>query len=345
MMSTSQKLLGQKASQWLLKRLVYEQFVAGETREEIRAAVEQMQKIHVGPLLAAPMEDDIDVFRPDADKICDTNLEAMVKGMEMARELDSQFPMTQLRISALMPGNFCAYLSQRCPEPSRTPDVIEALASALTGKPLDVEKVFGSGFSEPMRHHLEQGIARVTKVCQKTREILERDAQFAESQGIGFGVKLVRGAYMHKEKKVAASLAYPDPVQDSYDDTSRAYDAAVTSVLNKIAVKPRQYRVIVASHNESSILAAVKGIQQLGIDPCGGSVFFGQLLGMSDHVSCNLALNGFLARKSLPYGSLEDTLPYLSRRAQENSAVFHGVRRERSLLRSELRHRLRPGAA
>ena len=93
---------------------------------------------------------------------------------------------------------------------------------------------------------------------QSTRETLEKDLQFTDNHGIGFGAKMVRGAYMVKERLLSLRSGYSDPIHDTYDATSAAYDAAVTSLLNKIASRPRGYRMIVASHNEQSALSAVK---------------------------------------------------------------------------------------
>ncbi|KAJ3608045.1 hypothetical protein NHX12_025095 [Muraenolepis orangiensis] len=116
-------------------------------------------------------------------------------------------------------------------------------------------------------------------------------------------------------------------------------------LLELISQNPQRYRVIIATHNEESVCRTVQRIQELGINKDGGSVCFGQLLGMCDHVSLTLAGQGYAVYKSVPYGSVEDTLPYLVRRAQENHTVLQGIRKERDLLRLELRRRMRGGAA
>ena len=94
--------------------------------------------------------------------------------------------------------------------------------------------------------------------AQSTRETLERDLRFAESNGIGFAAKMVRGAYMYKERLLSTKSGHSDPIHATYDATSAAYDAAVALLLNKMAARPRTYRMIVASHNERSTLSAVK---------------------------------------------------------------------------------------
>ncbi|XP_070182204.1 hydroxyproline dehydrogenase-like [Littorina saxatilis] len=141
LMSTSQRVLRKTASDWLMKKTVYGQFVAGETTAEIKEAVSRLQEVNVGPLLAAPMEDDIHTHHPEADKKFDANLNTILNGMRLARELDPLYPMTQLKMTALMPGDLCALLSLRCPRPSQSPHVVEAMAAALCGQHLSIDEV------------------------------------------------------------------------------------------------------------------------------------------------------------------------------------------------------------
>lgn len=93
---------------------------------------------------------------------------------------------------------------------------------------------------------------------QGTREVLLRDLKFVESRDVGFGAKVVRGAYMYKERRLAAEEGRRDPVYDTYHATSAAYNQAVALLLEKVAQRPNKYRLIVASHNEESVLLAIK---------------------------------------------------------------------------------------
>lgn len=111
-------------------------------------------------------------------------------------------------------------------------------------------------------------------------------------------------------------------------------------MLEVISQKPERCRIIVASHNEESVQRAARWMEEMDIHRSGSSVCFGQLLGMCDHVSLTLAKEGYAVYKSVPYGSIDDTLPYLLRRAQENRTVLQGIRKERDLLRKELYRRL-----
>ncbi|XP_068099967.1 hydroxyproline dehydrogenase [Hyperolius riggenbachi] len=169
---------------------------------------------------------------------------------------------------------------------------------------------------------------------------LSQDLDAAVKLGLCFGVKLVRGAYMNKERKLAKEKGYEDPIQPDWEATNKSYNRCLDKLLDLIGREGPRYNLIVASHNEESVLHAVRRLAELGIDRQSGAVCFGQLLGMCDHVSLTLGQAGYLVYKSIPYGSVDSVLPYLVRRAQENQSVLQGIRKERDLLRQEWKRRL-----
>ncbi len=149
------------------------------------------------------------------------------------------------------------------------------------------------------------------------------------------GAKLVRGAYMEKERKRAAELNYPSPIQLSKENTDNDYNEAVDfciSHLNRIAT-------IVASHNEGSNLLATQLLQKNSLSLKDKHIHFSQLYGMSDNITFNLAKAGCSVSKYLPFGPIKDVIPYLMRRAQENSSVAGQTGRELSLLNKEITRR------
>lgn len=163
----------------------------------------------------------------------------------------------------------------------------------------------------------------------------------ARKHGYKFGAKLVRGAYRVQEAKRAEEGGYPNPIQPNIQATHDAYDWCLRRVMESIA-DGSGARVMVASHNEASIQRAVDMMGELGISRKDNAVFFGQLLGMCDHVSFTLGAKGFAVYKYVPYGPVGKTIPYLIRRAQENGDLLAGAARERKLLRSAILHRLAP---
>lgn len=164
---------------------------------------------------------------------------------------------------------------------------------------------------------------------------LKKSITMAEEQGFILGAKIVRGAYMEKERNRANNLGYLSPVQPNKNATDVDYDTAVALCLHNVSV----VHTFIGTHNENSCYKAIELMGQLGIAPESTAVFFSQLYGMSDNITFNLANAGFLCCKYLPYGPVKDVMPYLMRRAQENSSVAGQTGRELSLINKEVMRR------
>jgi proline dehydrogenase len=149
------------------------------------------------------------------------------------------------------------------------------------------------------------------------------------------GAKLVRGAYMEKERKRAGEMNYPSPIQASKDATDNDYNTALAFCVQHID----RIAFIVASHNENSNLYTTQLLQQKNLPLNHPHVHFSQLYGMSDNISFNLADAGCKVSKYLPFGPIKDVVPYLMRRAQENSSVSGQTGRELALIKKESRRR------
>ncbi len=149
------------------------------------------------------------------------------------------------------------------------------------------------------------------------------------------GAKLVRGAYMEKERARAAEKNYASPIQPNKEASDRDYDAAVDFSIHHL----EHIAVIIASHNELSNLQAVKMLQQASVPLNHPHVHFSQLYGMSDNITFNLAKAGCHVSKYLPFGPIADVVPYLMRRARENSSVSGQTGRELGLIQKEMNRR------
>lgn len=166
---------------------------------------------------------------------------------------------------------------------------------------------------------------------------LRTAVEAAEQGGYFFGVKLVRGAYMEKERKRAAELSYPSPIHPSKAETDAAYDAA----LEFCAAHIGNLSLCAGTHNEASSLLLTKLISEKNLIAAQPELYFSQLYGMGDHLSYNLASAGFNVAKYVPYGPVKSVLPYLIRRAEENSSIAGHVSRELRLIEAEKRRRAR----
>jgi proline dehydrogenase len=159
--------------------------------------------------------------------------------------------------------------------------------------------------------------------------------QIAEAQGFVLGLKLVRGAYMEKERAVALEKNRQSPIQASKEATDADYDEAVRFCMDHI----HSTAVIIASHNEQSNLLGAKLLDEMMLPHNHPHVHFSQLYGMSDTITFNLAKEGFNVSKYLPFGPIQDVIPYLMRRAQENTSVSGQTGRELLQLKRELARR------
>lgn len=166
-------------------------------------------------------------------------------------------------------------------------------------------------------------------------QFLEDSYQAALERNFILGAKLVRGAYMEKERKRAAEKGYPSPIQPDKESSDRDYNAGVKFCIDHID----KVALIVASHNEYSNLYATELLMQKGLPLNHPHVHWSQLYGMSDNITFNLAHAGCSVSKYLPFGPIKDVIPYLMRRAQENTSVGGQTGRELGLIEKEFKRR------
>lgn len=166
-------------------------------------------------------------------------------------------------------------------------------------------------------------------------EFLKQSHQLAKERNYILGAKLVRGAYMEKERRRAEEMGYPSPIQPDKESTDRDYDTAVAYCLDHLDT----IAVFIGTHNEQSCYKAAGIMSQKGIAAGNNHVYLSQLYGMSDNITFNLADAGYNVSKYLPYGPVKDVIPYLMRRAQENTSVAGQTSRELGLIKKEMARR------
>jgi len=164
---------------------------------------------------------------------------------------------------------------------------------------------------------------------------LKDNFQLSQKNNFILGAKIVRGAYMEKERKRAIDMGYESPIQSTKANTDKDYNEALEFCLSNT----NQIALIIASHNEYSNLLASQIMVQKNINANHPHVHFSQLYGMSDNITFNLAHSGCSVSKYLPFGPIKDVIPYLMRRAQENSSVAGQTGRELVLIKKELKRR------
>ncbi|RVE59541.1 hypothetical protein OJAV_G00189710 [Oryzias javanicus] len=352
LMSVARSILGGKAFSLMLRPTVYAQFVAGENENEIARSMEKMSLLGLRPMLAVPIEEDLG--ESTGEKRYDDNMEIMLECVRMSHcNAWCKDPMMQLKITALLSPELCVKLTTVI---AQQPFDLGLLVRAMDGE-ASVDKV--RVLVDAEYTYMNPALSLITMAMMKkyntdgawiwntyqcylkeSRSLLSEALSLSKREGFCLGVKLVRGAYMDKERKLAEKEGRLDPIHQSWEDTNDSYNGCLDVMLRTISQNPERYRIIVASHNEESVRRAARRMEELQINKDRGSVCFGQLLGMCDHVSLTLAKEGYAVYKSVPYGSVNDTIPYLVRRAQENRTVLQGIRKERDLLRREFKRRM-----
>ena len=157
----------------------------------------------------------------------------------------------------------------------------------------------------------------------------------AEKDGFKVGMKVVRGAYMEKENDRAKEKGYTSPICKSKAETDENFNATIEYMVENLDT----LSIFSGTHNEDSCYRLMQLMADKGIDKNNEHVWFGQLYGMSDHISFNLAANGYNVAKYLPFGPVRDVMPYLIRRADENTSVAGQTSRELTLLKKERKRR------
>lgn len=166
-------------------------------------------------------------------------------------------------------------------------------------------------------------------------DYIKKLKDMAASEGFRVGAKVVRGAYMEKENDRAREKGYTTPICASKRETDENFDAAIEYMMAHLD----QFVLFAGTHNEQSCHKLIAQMQEKGVKPSDGNVWFGQLFGMSDHITYNLAAHGYNAVKYVPYGPVRDVMPYLIRRAEENTSVAGQTSRELALLQKERKRR------
>uniref|UniRef100_A0A674P908 Proline dehydrogenase n=1 Tax=Takifugu rubripes TaxID=31033 RepID=A0A674P908_TAKRU len=366
LMSISRTLLGRRGLSLLLRPTVYAQFVAGESESEIAQAMRKMSSLGLRAMLAVPIEEDLGESTGEQryDNNMRTMLECVRISHSNTWSKD---PMMQLKLTALLSPELCVKLTTLiAKQPYDLTMVVRAMdGEAICFPGLDEHE--RAHFLCALRRlntiaeasvnkvrvlvdaeytYMNPALSLVTMAMMKkfnrddawiwntyqcylkeSKSLVLEALRLSQDEGFCLGVKLVRGAYMDKERTLAEKEGRPDPVHTSWEDTNESYNACLNIMLDAISQTPERYRIIVASHNEESIRLAGTRIAELGIDKDGGAVCFGQLLGMCDHVSLTL-----VKPKSQAKRMLKET--HFLRKTTAKEVLFSSPSSELSLLLS-----------
>ena len=271
-----------------------------------------------------------------------------------AAEGNDQFAFAVFKVSALSDNDLLEAKGSKGPLDAlqkaawskverRVAQLCEEAASKNVRIMIDAEETWLQGAIDGLAESMMRAHNQTQCVVYTTAQLYRHDRldyvrklqSKAEKEGWISGVKLVRGAYMEKERERALERGLPSPIQPDKAATDRDFDAAIDFALDHLD----HLHIVCGTHNEASTARLADGMTARGLSPEDKRVAFAQLLGMSDNLSFNLAHRGFLSAKYVPYGPLLEAIPYLIRRAEENTSVGGQTSRELGLIRTELARR------
>ncbi len=331
----------------LVKTTLFEQFCGGETREQSMKVVDKMFKHHVGSIF------DYAIEGKEEEAAFDTTCQEIKENIKFAIG-NPAIPFVVFKPTGF--GRLDLYAdvsagkeltSSEKEEWQRVRNRYEEVCKmAYDNKVILMIDAEESWMQDAVDHLVNEMMEKYNKekayiwnTIQMYRtgrlEYMAQDLERAKSKNYFLGYKFVRGAYMEKERERAAEKNYPDPIQPTKEATDDNYNAAVDFVLENLD----RVAAFFGTHNEKSTELAIDKMKTLGLAHDDERLHFGQLYGMSDNITYWLGENKYNACKYLPYGPVKDVVPYLTRRAQENTSVAGQTGRELSLIQKELERR------
>lgn len=331
----------------LIKSTIFEQFCGGETVEECEPTIIDLGKANIGTIL------DYSVEGKATEGDFENTKEEIIRTIERAKD-DPNVPFAVFKVTGVAPLGTLERLSAKKKLDAKSQAKCERIHNRVEeicsfayknnqAVFVDAEESWIQDAIDRMatdmmeRYNLEQPIIFNTLQMYRTDRLqyLREARREAKNNGYLLAVKIVRGAYMEKERARAAELNYQSPIQPDKASTDRDYNAAIDYCLDHID----DVAFVAGTHNEKSTQMLAQKMQARGIPENHPHIFYSQLFGMSDNLSYVLAKNNYNVSKYVPYGPVKDAIPYLIRRAQENSSAAGQVSRELELIAKELKRR------
>lgn len=332
----------------IIRQTIFKHFCGGETIEGCAPAIQTLAGQGVGTIL------DYSVEGEDSEEVFEATYQETLRTIEYAAKHRKEIPFSVFKPSGV--GKFDLFVKVQegkvlsADEQSAYErvkqrfDGICKLAHDLNVPVLvDAEHSWIQDAADELVLDLMRKYNKERAVVFNTYQIyrhdklagLKSDYAIAEREGFFLGAKLVRGAYMEIERARAAEMGYPSPIQPTKEATDRDYNAAVLFCLDHY----EKIAFVAGTHNEHSSLLMTQEMEKRGLSRNHPHLHFAQLLGMSDNLTFNLAAHGYNSAKYMPYGPIRAVMPYLFRRAQENTSVAGQTGRELSLLEKEKNRR------
>ena len=331
----------------LIRATVFDHFCGGTTEEDCLSVVDKMFTKGVSSVL------DYSVEGKEEEEQFDAALQMTLKTVEFAKERKA-IPFAVFKPTGI--GRFDLYTkvgekqslsAEEKKEWERVVARFELICKTANEKDvallIDAEESWMQDAADDLVAEMMQKYNKEKAIVFNTLQLYRWDRldylkklhEQAKSEGFFIGMKLVRGAYLEKENKRAEEMGYPTPICESKEATDRNYDLTMEYMMENL----ERMSIFAGTHNELSSYKLIEMMQTKSISKNDERIWFGQLYGMSDNISYNLAEYGYNVAKYLPFGPVRDVMPYLIRRAEENTSVAGQTSRELNLLKIERQRR------
>ncbi len=331
----------------LIKRTVFRQFCGGETIEESQPTIDKLGESKIGTIL------DYSVEGKSSDAVLDSTKNEIIRTITRAKE-DEDIPFAVFKLTGVASFDVLEKVSQGKEllkdeatdwerAKVRVNEICEYANSLNQPIFIDAEESWIQDPIDNLAAEMMEKYNREQPIIYNTIQLYRHDRltflkelhKKAKENGYHLAVKLVRGAYMEKERMRAEEMDYPSPIQPDKAATDRDFNAAIDYCLENL----EEIAFVAGTHNEDSVCMLAEKLHEKGVSHAHPHVFFSQLYGMSDNLSYVLAKHEYNVSKYVPYGAVKDVIPYLIRRAQENTSVTGQVSRELDLIKKELKRR------
>ncbi|MCB0396793.1 MAG: proline dehydrogenase family protein [Flavobacteriales bacterium] len=331
----------------LIRSTIFKQFCGGENLKECLDFTDEMHRYGVLSYItyAAEGKENNEEFEKSVQELVKT-----IGGISGS----SAIPFSVFKVTSMASYDMLEKVSANAPlsqaEEEEWTNIIARVdrvceAALKSGKPINIDAE--ESWIQPAldnvveimmkKYNRERTVVFNTfQMYRKDRlDFLKSSYAKAQEEGYFFGAKLVRGAYMEKERARAGQLGIPSPVHETKADTDASYDAGIVFCLEHL----EKNFLVAGTHNMDSVHKLAGHMEKLGLAHNDPRIYTAQLLGMSDNITFNMAHAGYLAVKYVPFGPIRDVIPYLLRRANENAAIQNQTGRELSLIKEEISRR------
>ncbi|MFN9502302.1 MAG: proline dehydrogenase family protein [Chryseotalea sp.] len=331
----------------IIRTTVFEHFCGGESIDKAAKAIEKLGQFHVGTIL------DYSVEGEKTEAGFDATVEETLRTIDKARQ-NKNIPFSVFKVTVLADAELLTKIQSKAKLSEeeeqaykRVHDRVEKICQAAYDANVPVlvdaeetwlqDPIDALAYEMMRKFNQERAIVFNTYQMYRTASLknLKESLHFAAMHNIYLGAKLVRGAYMEKERERAKENNYPDPIQPSKEATDQAFNKALEFCIDN----KQRITAMCGSHNDYSNLYLTVLMEKHSMNPNDTRVWFAQLYGMSDNISFNLAQAGYNVAKYVPYGPVRSVMPYLFRRAQENTSVAGQSSRELTLIKKEVARR------